>query len=149
MSAVLRPALPSDVPRLLSIEQRAFPSDRIKPRQMRYLLTRARARSWVAEVDGVVAAYAMVLTPALPRAARLYSIAVDPLYRGAGLARRLLDQCLRDSRDAGYRRVILEVRAADTPVRDFYTRAGFELTGELPGYYADGADGVRMQWQPA
>lgn len=143
----LREATPEDAPRLLEVEQRSFPSDRIKPRQMRYLLTRARAVVRVAEVDGEVAGYAMVLTPAAPRPARLYSIAVDPAFRKSGIARALLDACLADVRERGYRRMVLEVRAHDTPVRDFYRRAGFQPLSELPGYYADGADGLRMHWQ--
>ena len=144
----LREATPEDAPRLLEVEQRSFPSDRIKPRQMRYLLTRARATVLVAEVSsGEVAGYAMVLTPATPRPARLYSIAVDPDYRGSGLARTLLDACLAEIRERGYRRMVLEVRANDAPVRAFYQRAGFAPLSKLPAYYADGADGLRMHWQ--
>jgi ribosomal protein S18 acetylase RimI-like enzyme len=51
-----------------------------------------KAHAWfeVAEVDGVLAAYSLVLFHRGTSLARLYSIAVSSKHRGLGIARSLL-----------------------------------------------------------
>ena len=144
-SICIRKASSSDVPALLVIEERCFSSDRICSRQMHYLLTQAKATTRIA-VDGAMAVgYGLCLLPALPRPARLYSLAVLPHWRGQSLARRLAEGLLAELESLNYSRCRLEVRGSQTNVRSFYQSLGFNPIAELPGYYQDGEDGLRME----
>ena len=144
-AGLIRRALPADIPALLSIESACFKTDKISPAQMRYLLKKARAVTFVFQQDESIAGYAMLLTPMLPRPARLYSIAVQQQYRGRKIAARLMDRILQYARDHNYTRLRLEVRKSQSHVQHLYQKCGFKVIGILPAYYADGEDGLRMQ----
>lgn len=97
----------------------------------------------LAERDGVVIGSANALLRRGSRVIRLYTLAVDPAARGLGLAGRLVAELLA----VCPRRCdvfSLEVRA-DNPARALYERWGFKVVADLPGYYRDGAPGVRMR----
>ena len=70
--------------------------------------------------------------------AELLLIAVLPGQRRRGIARLLLDEFMRESRDGGLRRVHLEVRYGN-PATELYRDAGFAPVGRRPNYY-QGAD---------
>ena len=86
----LRPAGLADVPALTALEEICFETDRLTRRQFRYMLTRAHAATQVAEVDGRLAGYVLLLFSRGTSMARLYSIAVAPDARGLGVARALV-----------------------------------------------------------
>jgi ribosomal protein S18 acetylase RimI-like enzyme len=92
-----------------------------------------------------VVGYGLLLLPPLPRPARLYSLAVVQAWRGRGVGERLLRSMLDEARARGYRRVRLEVRRASAGVQALYSRSGFHEIADLPGYYEDGGDGLRME----
>ncbi len=140
-----RPATTADLEALLRIEQSSFQGDRLSRRQMRYLLVRGRALTRVAVVGAQVVAYALVLTPATPRPARLYSLAVDPDWRGHGIAARLLEETMHCLRALGVTRYRLEVSVNNTAAAALYRRFGFASIAPLPAYYQDGSDGTRME----
>jgi ribosomal-protein-alanine acetyltransferase len=142
---VLRPAKVADLAGLNALESASFPSDQISARQMRYLLTRAKAHTLVATYQKQLVGYATLLLPAHPRPARLYSIAVDREFRGQGIAGRLLTALGRIAKQHGYRRQRLEVRASDEATQTLYRRFGFVEIDRLPGYYQDGEDALRME----
>lgn len=141
----IRLAQKSDAPALLAIEQSSFQSDCISPRQMRYLLNRAKALTLVATVDEQVVAYAMVFVPALSRPARLYSIAVSEAYRGRKIALSLMQEALRVAEQKGYKTMRLEVRSTHHYTRDFYAKLGFLLIKHIPHYYQDGEEAIQME----
>ncbi len=87
---------------------------------------------------------AVLLTPARPRAARIYSLAVQADFRRRGYASQLLEQMVLLASKQGYRHLSLEVRQDDLQVQQFYQKHGFQTTKLLAGYYEDGADGVKM-----
>ena len=147
MSALipLHRATLSDKHGLLTIEARRFSTDKISPRQMHYLLSQAKATTHLARVGEQVVGYGMCLLPALPRPARLYSLAVLPDWRGQQLARRLSQSLLAELHCLGYSRCRLEVRRGQTAVQNFYLSMGFGLLDELPAYYHDREDGLRME----
>lgn len=144
---VIRAGEPRDLAALLAIETACFSTERISARQMRYFLTRAKARLLVTEDpgQGSVYGYALVLLPALPRPARLYSLAVAPAWRGQGLADQLLARVVELARDARYDRLRLEVRAQADELIAWYGWRGFKLLRRLPGYYQEGADALKME----
>ena len=86
-----RPATVADLDALVEIEQHAFIHDRFSRRNLRYLLLRAHAATWVLvdETDRPFA-YVMVLFHAGTSLARLYSYAVLPARRGEGYGHQLL-----------------------------------------------------------
>ena len=145
MTIALRRASEADLDSLVGIEQRCFTTDRISRRQISYLLRRGKAVTLIAETRGETVGYGMLFTPQAPRPARIYSLAVLPAHRGVGAGSRLVEAMLDEARRLGYRRIRLEVRRDDNATRDLYRRGGFYELAELPGYYADGAPGIRMQ----
>lgn len=138
------PASLKDLDDLLAIENRCFKSDRINRRQLRYHLCQGKTLTLVCKSAGEIAGYLMCFTPALPRAARIYSLAVLPEQRGQGIANALIRTCLKKIRQMGYRQCRLEVRASDKKTQVLYARNGFRQIEKLPAYYEDGRDGVRM-----
>ena len=145
LDAKVRPATVADTEALLVIESRCFTSDKISPRQMRYLLSRGVALNTVAELDGKPVAYTVCLVPGQQRPARLYSIAVMPECQGRGLSTLLLTSLIEQLRQRGLQRLRLEVRASPSPARTLYQKFGFTLLKKLPAYYEDGEDGLRLQ----
>lgn len=140
----VRDAAAGDLPRLLALEA-MFSGDRLSPRQFRHHLASPRARLRVVERGGSVCAYALVLLRHGSRIARLYSIAVDPALRGAGLGAALLDDALQQARAAGRARLRLEVRQDNVAAIALYRRAGFVPFGQISGYYEDGCAALRME----
>lgn len=146
LNAPIRSARLADLPGLLALET-GFESDRISPRSMRRLLQRPSAQIRVIDdetnPDRLLAA-AILLTRHGSRVARLYSIIVKREARGRGLAHALVDDALSLARLTGCSRMNLEVAADNVAAIALYRRHGFDIGDVLPGYYADGGDGVRM-----
>ncbi|HEU0152682.1 MAG TPA: ribosomal protein S18-alanine N-acetyltransferase [Arenimonas sp.] len=138
----LRPARATDLPALLALEA-MFPGDRLSARQFRHHLASPRARWQVAEEDGRVLGYGLVLLRRGSARGRLYSLVVDPAARGRGLGRRLLQAAERDAAAAGCTGLTLEVRQDNAAANALYRRAGYDPVARLPDYYEDGADGWR------
>jgi GNAT superfamily N-acetyltransferase len=65
--------------------------------------------------------------------AQLRWFLVAPEARGKGLGRRLLDQAIAFSRDAGYEKIILWTVSALTDAARLYRKAGFRKVEEHPG----------------
>ena len=101
------------------------------------------AQALVAERDGVVVGYAA--TSLVVDVAELQRIAVDPVERRTGVGSALLGDVLGLCRDAGARRLLLEVREDNDGARAFYARAGFVEVGTRPRYYRDGEAAVLLE----
>ncbi|MBU7004628.1 MAG: GNAT family N-acetyltransferase [Theionarchaea archaeon] len=59
----------------------------------------------------------------------LERIAVLPEYRGRGLGRALLNHAVSQARKLGCRRVEIGIISDDVSLMEWYSRAGFEVTG--------------------
>lgn len=70
------------------------------------------------------------------------TIAVLPRARRTGLGRRLLEELVARARTAGAERLLLEVRADNTPARGLYAARGFAELQTRRGYYPDGVDAL-------
>ncbi|WP_295625627.1 ribosomal protein S18-alanine N-acetyltransferase [uncultured Corynebacterium sp.] len=74
----------------------------------------------------------------------IHTIAVDPVLRGRGLGRRLLEQLLAAA-DAAPGPVFLEVRTDNEPAIALYRSHGFDTVGIRKRYYRQsGADAYTM-----
>jgi [ribosomal protein S18]-alanine N-acetyltransferase len=76
------------------------------------------------------------------RGAELESIAVDPRYRGRGVAQALLDATVARLPTVTLR---LMVSTTNTPALRFYRQYGFVRTRLVKRYYGAGRDAWRMQ----
>lgn len=140
----------ADADALVQLEHACFPEADCFPRRTWARMigpaaAAGTARTLVLREGALVRAAATVLYRRGARVARLYSLAVDPVCRGRGLGALLVAALARDARRRGCSVMSLEVRAANAPARALYERLGFQPAGPLPGYYADGADGVKYR----
>lgn len=143
MQATIRAAATADIGALTDLENRSFLADRISRSSFRRLVVSPSAEVLVATAGKVIAGYAVVLFRAGAGVARLYSLAVDPAFRGLG--RDLLAAAERVAQARGCRAVRLEVRDDNQRAISLYIRAGYRRFGERPGYYADGARALRFE----
>jgi ribosomal protein S18 acetylase RimI-like enzyme len=141
----LRPASPDDIDALIEIENAVFTADRISRRSFRTLISRPTAATIVAEDDGRMLGYAMILFRKGTGLARLYSIAVAPGSVGRGIARALLARAEEEA--LGHDRFLLrlEVREDNRRAIDIYRKAGYRRIGRHPDYYADGMAALRFE----
>lgn len=142
---LLRPAGVTDIPALLRIETRSFRTDRLSRRNFQHLLTKANAACLVAARGEAVVGYAIVLFNAGTSLARLYSFAVDPAWRGQGVARRLLTAAEDAARAHGCVYLRLEVRRDNAAAIALYKAAGFREFGTYPDYYEDHMEALRLE----
>jgi [ribosomal protein S18]-alanine N-acetyltransferase len=144
-SIILRSADRADLPGLVSLEAEVFAADRLSPRSFRRIIGAASAACRVAVADGVLAGYHVILFRRGSTAARLYSIAVAPGFRGRGLAGILMRDAEEVALERGSRRLRLEVRADNASAIRLYERLGYRAFKRVAGYYADGAHALRHE----
>ena len=93
----------------------------------------------------VEAGYAMVNFHAGTSLARLYSFAVDEIYRGQGVATRLLSAAEQAARSHECLYLRLEVRRDNTPAIELYKRNGYREFGVYTDYYEDHMEALRLE----
>jgi ribosomal protein S18 acetylase RimI-like enzyme len=141
--SVQRWRLQSESERLpyLAARNAVFPEAPTSPEELSYFVSTPH---WgehglcaVALVDGagedaapLVAAGVMVYWEPGAAAGSTEYIFTRPDYRGKGLARALIGDCLRYLRDQGMEYAALEVRAANDTALGLYRQLGYTVTGE-------------------
>jgi ribosomal-protein-alanine N-acetyltransferase len=140
----IRPLAYSDLPRVIAVERRSFPT----PWSLAMFVLELSKPSGVclAALDGeslvgylICSRYAQVW--------HLMNIAVDPASRRRGLATALLAAMLaRAGPDEPY---TLEVRTSNAPAIALYERFGFRSAGTRPRYYQDTGEDAMIMWRTA
>ena len=94
-------------------------------------LVQARDEATQAPVDGT---------------AQLRMLLIEPSARGLGLGKRLVDECTRFARQAGYRKIMLWTNANLLAARGIYAKAGYVLT-HTESHHSFGHDLVGEIWE--
>jgi DNA-binding MarR family transcriptional regulator/N-acetylglutamate synthase-like GNAT family acetyltransferase len=89
-------------------------------------------RCWIAELNGENVGCVMLVKDDKPGVARLRLLLVDQKTRGLGLGARLVDECVRFARNAGYKKITLWTHSVLLAARYVYEKAGFTLTSSEP-----------------
>ncbi|MCC8243693.1 GNAT family N-acetyltransferase [Saccharothrix luteola] len=90
-----------------------------------------REAAWIAEVDGEPVG-SIFCTRVDHRTAKLRLLLVEPAARGLGIGARLVDECLRFARRAGYERMELWTVAGLAASRHIYEKVGFTIDKSTP-----------------
>jgi [ribosomal protein S18]-alanine N-acetyltransferase len=134
MTALLRPAMESDLTEISRIERASF-ADPWTEESFRRLIGVKQAIFLVAESrpEGVVAGY--VAGFSIGEDGEILNVAVGAPFRGQGLAGQMLDAVLIELAARGVRSAFLEVRESNEAARALYASRGFAEIGRRRGYY--------------
>jgi [ribosomal protein S18]-alanine N-acetyltransferase len=141
-SITVRPLGYSDLPQVIAIERRSFPT----PWSLAMFVLELSKPSGVclAAVEGKTL-MGYLICSRYDRVWHLMNIAVDPSARRRGLATTLLEEMLdRAGRDSSY---TLEVRTSNAPAIVLYERFGFRPAGRRPRYYSDTGEDALIMWR--
>jgi DNA-binding MarR family transcriptional regulator/GNAT superfamily N-acetyltransferase len=102
-------------------------------------------RCWMAEQDGALVG-SVLLVRQSKTIAKLRLLFVEPAARGLGIGARLVSECIRFARHAGYKKIALWTQSELKAARHIYRRAGFKVVGKKP-HLSWGKNLVAETWE--
>ncbi len=138
----IRPLAYSDLPEVIAIERRAFPS----PWSLAmFVLELSKPASICvgAVSNGELAGY--LICSRYHTVWHLMNVAVDLDYRRLGVASRLIEHLLEEA--GGDERYTLEVRVSNSEAIKMYESFGFRSAGLRRSYYHDNNEDALIMWR--
>ena len=132
----------SDLPAVISIERRSFPT----PWSLAMFVLELSKPSGIClaatDEDGRLAGY--LVCSRYDTVWHLMNIAVAPESRGSGVAGQLMKRLISESRES--LPFTLEVRVSNHRAIGMYERFGFRSAGVRPRYYHDNGEDALIMW---
>lgn len=161
---LFRPMREEDVPEVMKIERRSFPTpwpESAYRHELRYgtdslffvlqLQKESPPETWQKRVKlqrpslRILGYVGMRL---LPGEAHITTIAVHPDWRGRGLGKYILLMAIERALTHRVHSITLEVRASNRVAQNLYADVGFQFVGVHPHYYRDGENALLMRLGP-
>jgi ribosomal-protein-alanine N-acetyltransferase len=144
----LRPFEAKDIPALLRLDARCFPPQISYSRsELEYFVRHPRSTTTIAESHGDIAGFCVVdwKLESGRKVGHFITIDVAPELRRNGLGRLLMQAGEAQLAGMGCIAITLEVASNNAGAQAFYERLGYQPTGRIPGYYADGTDALVLR----
>jgi DNA-binding MarR family transcriptional regulator/N-acetylglutamate synthase-like GNAT family acetyltransferase len=104
-----------------------------------------RERCWIVEREGEIVGSVFLVRHSRD-AAQLRLLLVEPAARGMGIGKRLVEECIRFARQAGYRKITLWTQSELRAARHIYRKTGFSLMRKK-AHHSFGKDLVAETWE--
>jgi DNA-binding MarR family transcriptional regulator/GNAT superfamily N-acetyltransferase len=104
-----------------------------------------RERSFIVERNDEIVG-CVLLVKQSQTVAKLRLLLIEPQARGLGIGRRLVEECVRFARQAGYRKIVLWTNSVLCAARHLYEQAGFRRIRE-EHHQSFGHDLVAETWE--
>jgi len=104
-----------------------------------------RERGWIAEREGKRVG-AVFVAKASDEIAKLRLLHVEAEARGLGIGKRLVEECVRFARQAGYKKMTLWTQSILLAARHIYKQAGFRVV-RSERHHSFGKDLVAETWE--
>lgn len=142
----VRAARADDLGAIVKLERYCFPPEVAFGRsRWHYLLNQAKGRTLLLQDEKAqVMGYLSVLEHKGWDRLIIQTLAIRWTIRRQGWARRLLEQVIREGREAGRGAIRLEVADANPEARTLYQGLGFRPGVRLPDYYGPGQHAHRL-----
>jgi ribosomal protein S18 acetylase RimI-like enzyme len=144
---LIHTAVKSDLDVLEAIEQRCFSSDKLSRRSFNNLIKPGAHSCSIIFNNDVPCGYSIVLFRTGTSLARLYSVALDPDFRGQGFAQKLIAHAEAQARQRDCLFMRLEVRVDNQGAIALYERLGYLSFDRIEDYYEDGCTALRFEKQ--
>jgi [ribosomal protein S18]-alanine N-acetyltransferase len=147
-STTIRPLSYSDLPQVIAIERRSFPTpwslamfvlELSKPSGICLAAVQRRPGKSREALIGYL------ICSRYDKVWHLMNIAIDPARRRQGLATRLLKEML--ARAGSEEPYTLEVRTSNAEAIALYEQFGFRAAGTRPRYYTDTGEDALIMWR--
>ena len=133
----------ADLPQVIAIERRAFPTPWSLAMFVLELSKPAGVCLAAFEEDEMVG---YLICSRYDTVWHIMNIAVDPARRRTGIATSLLLELFERVGDDNAR-FTLEVRTSNAPAIELYERFGFRSAGTRPRYYQDNGEDALIMWR--
>lgn len=148
MEYVLRPMVMDDIPQVVEIEKKSFPTPwspyaftcELCDNEFAYYLVLVH-QDEPATVFGYGGMWVII------DEAHVTNIAINPTHRGRRLGEYLLNGLIALAKKKRVLRMTLEVRVSNNTAQRLYKRMSFKTAGIRPGYYVDTNEDALIMWK--